>query len=650
MATTTKTLGWRDRVARALAGEQRFNLSAYPAFVNDYYTTMGYAGSVYPLQLSAATWKKNEEIAQTLPAYFESPRRSPPAFAAQMVRSSTMGQARMVWQNRRDQHTFRTPALELVERPWINGTTGQLLSRMEWHVGLAGNAYVYRQSATRLRVLRPDWVAIVYGSQSDPGDPKWQLDAEVVGYIYVPGGWRTGKDVQVLPLMPEQVAHWAPLPDPINAGLGMSWLTPGLRDLQADIATTEYKLAFFSNGATPNLVLKNVPAPSRQQFHEWINDFEAGHKSSINAFKTIYLSGGVDATVVGSNLAELQLEAVVAHSETRISYLSRVPAVILGIAAGLKGSSLNAGNYGEARRNFADTWYYGELQDACAALDTIVDTPGGAQLWYDVRNVPLLREDAADAAKIEQTKQQTIVSYIAAGFTPESAVAAVSAQDILVLEHTGLVSVQLQPPGTAMLPGEPGGETPEQELQETPEQETQEQQIQAAAGRSSSAMIVKLPRTRATARELLAEARNGNHDEQPTFVIPDLHMHMHQAPNPPATHEIHIEQPLQIPAPEIRLEQPITVQPAEVQVPVHVETPVTASVQPADVHVEVHPSAPPQVRLEQPINVNTPAITAKPPDVTVYVDAPPTAQTQGVDVEYDDAGRIKTVKPRKRNT
>ena len=62
----------------------------------------------------------------------------------------------------------RQPGPGLLERPWPNGTTGELVSRMEWHAGLAGNAFVHRQP-DRLRVLRPDWTAIIYGSQIGAG-------------------------------------------------------------------------------------------------------------------------------------------------------------------------------------------------------------------------------------------------------------------------------------------------------------------------------------------------------------------------------------------------------------------------------------------------------------------------------------------------
>ena len=62
---------------------------------------------------------------------------------------------------------------------------------MEWHAGLAGNAFVHRQ-ADRLRVLRPDWTAIIYGSQMEPDWPSGALDAELIGYVYANRGIGVG--------------------------------------------------------------------------------------------------------------------------------------------------------------------------------------------------------------------------------------------------------------------------------------------------------------------------------------------------------------------------------------------------------------------------------------------------------------------------
>src|SRR5207302_8806150 len=73
---------------------QRFNLGAYPQYLNDYYQYMGYAGNLYPLQQSITGWSKTEEVAGTLPNYMRILMKSPPAFAAQLVRGLVMSQAR----------------------------------------------------------------------------------------------------------------------------------------------------------------------------------------------------------------------------------------------------------------------------------------------------------------------------------------------------------------------------------------------------------------------------------------------------------------------------------------------------------------------------------------------------------------------------
>ncbi len=481
-------MAFRDRLARWVppAVSQRFNLSQYPQFVSDFYSQFGYAGSLYPLGLnqSALSWSKTEEISATLPNYVTALRRSPPAFAAQLVRASVLSMARFTFRSRPNTSTprrqFGTNDLLPLEKPFTNMSTGELISRMEWSAGLAGNAYVVRQpnlgasdtdSPYLLRVLRPDWTAIMYGSNRNPSDPKFATDSEILGYAYRNGGFSSQNPNDLEVFLPDVVAHWSPLPDPMSPGLGMSWITPALRDIQADQSALEYKLSFFTNGATPNLVIKGLPATTTAQFKEFVDAIEKTHAGSTNAFKSLYLTAGADATVIGSNLQELDLSSITSHGETRVSYLSRVPAVILGIAAGLKGSSLNAGNYGEARRNFADSWVYPTMASLCSALSVLINIPGGAELWFDTADIPLLREDALDAANIEKVKEETIVAYVQAGFKPDSVIAAVRGQDISQLVHDDrFTSVQLQMLANALKPptspnGSPNGGTSNGESQ-----------------------------------------------------------------------------------------------------------------------------------------------------------------------------------------
>lgn len=455
-------MGLLDRISAARTVEKRNSIDSW---ISDYllpaYGTFGFGGSQYPFGLNTTYSRLAiNEISAGLPGYMAAVRNCPPAFGAQLVRAMVLSQARFTFRNppssaRSPRRTFGTSALSLLEKPWTNATTGELLSRMEWHAGLAGNAYVTNRTPGRLRVLRPDWVAIVYGSQQEPELAAHALDGELVGYVYAPGGLvNTGTALaasgggRMYSLLPDEVAHWSPIPDPECAGIGMSWITPAVREIQGDIAASKHKLQFFERGATPNLVVKGIPAQSSAQFNELVEAMESRHAGLGNAYRTLYLTAGADATVVGSNLQQIDFKSTVGTGETRISVLSRVPAAVLGISEGLAGSSLNAGNFGQARRNFSDTWVFPSLQDLCAALAPLVRVPPDAELWFDTTDMPLLREDAKDAAEIEGMKADTITKYVREGFTADSAIAAVRGQDVSLLVHTNLVSVQLQQPGT----------------------------------------------------------------------------------------------------------------------------------------------------------------------------------------------------------
>jgi HK97 family phage portal protein len=444
------TVALLDRISARSRGELE-QRSTIDAWINDYLipSTFQFGGNNYSYGGLNTTWgnPRIEEFTNTLPGYASALRQSPPAFAAQMVRALVLSQARFTFRNLPSTATpgrqFGNRDLSLLERPWPNATTGELVSRMEWHAGLAGNAFVIRQR-TRLRVLRPDWVIIVYGSQQDPDDAAHALDGEIIGYVYYNGGIGYGKPQTILP---EDMAHWSPLPDPEAAGLGQSWITPAVREIRGDIAATQHKLTFFANGATPNMVVKGISAPTKKQFDDIVDMLEERHTGLANAYKTLYLTAGADATVVGSDLRQLDFKQTQGAGETRIAVLSRVPAALLGISEGLSGSSLNAGNFSAARRMFSDTWVMPTLQDLAACLAPLVNVPSDAELWFDTTDMTLLREDAKDAAEIAQTQMATIVAGVNGGFEPESVKAAVIGQNMALLKHTGMVSVQLQQPG-----------------------------------------------------------------------------------------------------------------------------------------------------------------------------------------------------------
>lgn len=448
------SVGLLERISAA-RGEKRFAIDQYisdsliPAF--------NYNGVGYPLgQTRQIYGQRVQQVAATLPAYMNALRASPPAFAAQMVRGLVLSQMRFTWRNppshpKTPRRTFGNSELGLLERPWTHATTGDLVTTMEWHEGLTGNAFVVRQ-ANRLRVLRPDWCGLVFGSDVDPDLASTAIDGELVGLVYQNGG--LGGPGAISTLLPDEYAHWAPIPDPECPGVGQSWVTAAIRDIQGDRAATQHKLQFFANGATPNLVVKGIPAVTQEQFDTYVGMMESKHAGVANAYKTLYLTAGADATVVGADLRQLDFKATQGAGETRIAMLGRVPAPLLGISEGLAGSSLNAGNFGMARRIFADSWIYPSMQDLASSIESIMTRPTDragrvdAELWFDTGDMPILREDAKDAAEIAQTNASTIVAYVNGGFTPDSAKTAVISGDPSVLVHSGLVSVQLQVPGS----------------------------------------------------------------------------------------------------------------------------------------------------------------------------------------------------------
>lgn len=409
--------------------------------INDWADYFSFGGNTYPLVQTTMGTVDREQVGFTSVAGFKG---SGPIFSLVLARLQVFSQVRFQWTRfagSQPTELFGTPELGVLERPWRGGTTSDLLARMEVYASVAGCAYVTRPRADRLSLLRPDRVIIVMGSETDAEDPSEAPDAEIIGFVH-----ETSRGRMTF-FEPDQVAYYAPIPDPDYRFLGMSWITPVIRDLQADSLATEHKARFFVNSATPNLAIKfdaSIAIEKVKQFKELL---ESEHKGAFNAWKTLYLGGGADPVTVGNSFRDMDYAVIQGRAESRLASAAGVPPSWVGFAEGLSGSSLNAGNFNSARRRFSDGTMIHLWGSAATSLETLLTRPSGASLWYDPR-VPFMREDAGDLAAIQQNQAQTIVALVRDGFTPESAVAAVTKNDFNLLVHSGKVSVQLQEPGT----------------------------------------------------------------------------------------------------------------------------------------------------------------------------------------------------------
>ncbi|MGV0785118.1 phage portal protein [Mycolicibacterium sp. XJ775] len=451
-----------DRL-RGAQPEQRMTMDEYAQLYNQFsFNGIGYGYGPTSVQqtLSGQTTEMapNNFVGLATHAY----QANGVVFACMMVRQLVFSSVRFRYQRVRDgkpSDMFGAKELRLLERPWTGGTTQDMLSRMVQDADLAGNSYWTVISGEFVR-MRPDWVDVIVEDRQMP-DGRGQVGWRKVGYLY----WEGGRGVERDPvaLLADEVAHFAPIPDPLASFRGMSWLTPILREIQADQAMTKHQRKFFENGATPNMIIKHNPLADRDAILKWAAELASTHGGVDNAWKNLNLYPGADATVVGANLKDIDFGDVRAGGEVRVAAAAGVPPVIVGLSKGLDSSTYS--NYSQARRRLADGTAHPLWENLAGSMEHVVglpknpdgSVPDDVRLWYDADNVPFLREDEKDAAEINKVRAETINTLITAGYKPDSVVAAVDSGDFRLLKHTGLTSVQLLPPGQAANPPSNGG-------------------------------------------------------------------------------------------------------------------------------------------------------------------------------------------------
>jgi hypothetical protein len=370
-------------------------------------------------------------------------------FACEAKRLSVFSEARFVFQqlrNGRPADLFGTPDLAVFEEPWPGATTRDLLAVSELDVATYGNSYWVLDPDGYLQWLDPCNVKILTEGVEDPVSGV-RIGERLLGYAYLaePG--------KVALFDPQEIAHYKGTTPSRNRFLGQSWLSACLPDVDADNQMTEHKRVQLRNGANLSVVVSLSDQISPDDFSKFVDRYRESHEGPVNSGKTLFLGGGADVKTVGQTFENLALKATQGATETRIAACAQVHPVIVGLSEGMQGSSLNAGNYGAAKKNWVDSGMKPLWGAWAGAFKWVVKVPSGARLWYDDRDIAFLREDVKDQADIFAKDAQSIQYLINAGYEPDAIIRAVKANDIqqLIANHTGLFSVQLQPPNS----GEP---------------------------------------------------------------------------------------------------------------------------------------------------------------------------------------------------
>ena len=358
-------------------------------------------------------------------------------FSAFMIRMLLLSEAEFQWQSRADRHLFGNPDLTVLEQPFGPGTiSAELIIRMEQDAGLAGNAYIWAAPGEdRLVRLRPDWTTIISQLIQVPGGGEYR---KKVGYwVQDPAkAVLDRRDGQYYPA--DEVAHWAPVPDPVAEFRGMSWMTPVVRDIAGDDGLTTFKIKYLENSASPNLLIKYAAKLQPATVDALRERMHARYGGADNAFKTLVLDQGADVTVIGNSLQQMDFANVGAAGEQRILAAASVPGVLVGLEP-LRGAGRG---YQESMQRFANVWARPTWRSLCGCLEQIAPPPGaGARLWFDTANIAALQDGAMERGQTALVNAQALLTLTQAGYTQDSAVAYIESGDPSKLQAGGMPAV-----------------------------------------------------------------------------------------------------------------------------------------------------------------------------------------------------------------
>lgn len=400
---------------------------------------VNYGGTTYQ------AWQVNAGPGSPGAGWYES---NSVVFACELNRTLLFSEARFQFQRLdrgRPGDLFGTDALAVLEEPWPGATTRDLLARMELDIACYGNSY-WVNDGPHLQRLDPAKVKILTEQATDRVLTGYEIGERLLAYAYV------GDPDNPVIYEPGEICHYKPIPDRTNPFIGMSWLNPCLPDVDADEQMTAHKRAHLRNGASVPFAISYDESIAPDKFDEYVRYYKEHHQGPDNSGKPLHIGGGADVKTIGQTFEQLALKATQGHGETRIAACAGVPPIIVGLSEGL--ASATYSNYGQARRRLVDGTMRPLWGAGAGALQSVVRVPAGTRLWYDDRDIPFLREDVKDQAEIFSQDMTSVRTGVDAGYDANAVIRAVAAKDITLLidEHTGLFSVQLQPPGAAQQP------------------------------------------------------------------------------------------------------------------------------------------------------------------------------------------------------
>jgi len=330
-----------------------------------------------------------------------------------------------------------------LEYPWPNATTGELLARMEQQASLYGNAFVAKVEDDELLVLPADETVIVSEVVTSSTGVRYKRP---IGYDWDPNrlpGVDSKAEAQFFTV--HEVAHWSPIPDPAAKFRGMSWLTPVIRDVNADSAMTAYKTMYMDHGSPVTAVKYDRPMKP-ETIDYLIARIKAKYGGVNNAWNPLVFDQGADP-ILSAGLDQLDFRNIQAGGELRICAAAGVSPILIGLR------SADGGDYESAMRQLADMQMRPRWRSACASLQKLVTVPRDSQLWFDTSDIAALQAAETEKAQVTQVSAAAMLTFIQAGMTPESTITAVTSGDLSLLVPDPDAAVEGSDDKTGQAPG-----------------------------------------------------------------------------------------------------------------------------------------------------------------------------------------------------
>lgn len=295
--------------------------------------------------------------------------------------------AKLVWEVQPDH-----PLEELMERPnaFYDGSVllgGVLLSLM-----VDGNAYILKERKVSGGIGSLWYV------------PHFQVSPVSRTGSALIEEYRFNHDGRSYTLPPDDVIHLRLGVDPDDIRKGLSPLAAALREVATDNECANYSALLLKNRGIPGVVLsprtnKDETGTVAQMTEDDVTAIAARFKEKFTGDRrgeAMVLTGAFEVSTVGFNPAEMSLDMLRRIPETRIAACVGIPAIVLGLMAGLERSTF--ANFKEAREAAYEEFVI-PLQRTIAKQLTLqllgefaADTTG-YRVGFDLSEVRVLQED-----------------------------------------------------------------------------------------------------------------------------------------------------------------------------------------------------------------------------------------------------------------